>query len=396
MFKQELEKLQRQGLLRRMREVRSAQGPRIMLEGREVINLCSNNYLGLADDPRLKEAARAALEEYGAGSGASRLISGTTTLHSRLEERIARFKGTEAALVFNSGYAANLGIISSLLGRGDIIFSDRLNHASIVDGCLLSGAEFVRYPHCDIAALEKMLEEHKSTRAQEHTSGALVHWCTGAPKRKRLIVTDTVFSMDGDIAPLPELVQAAKRYGCMLMIDEAHATGVLGEKGKGAVEYFGLEKEFSSRANNFIQMGTFSKALGSFGAYAAGSREFIDYLINKSRAFIYTTALPASVLAAGIAAMDIIENEPQLRQRLWDNIRFFDAKSPTQIIPFLIGDNDKAVRISNRLLDEGIFIQAIRPPTVPKGTSRLRASIMATHTRQDLAQALKKIKEAIR
>lgn len=380
MFQQELQKLEEQGLLRSLREVGSAQGPRIMLDGEEVINLCSNNYLGLANHPLLKEAAIKATRKYGVGASASRLISGTTLLHKELEEKIADFKNTQAALVFNSGYTANLGIISALAGRGDVIFSDKLNHASIVDGCLLSGADLKRYPHSDIQALEDMLKKFHHSQ-------------------KRFIVTDTVFSMDGDIAPLPEIVKLAKKNDCMLIIDEAHATGVLGERGKGAVEHFGIKDI------GIIHMGTLSKALGCFGAYAAGPKEIIDYLINKSRPFIYTTALPASVAAAAIAALDIVESQPELRKQLWDNVKFFKRglkkikadtmQSETQIIPILIGDNDRAVEISQRLLEEGVFIQAIRPPTVPKGKARLRITIMATHTRKDLEFALDKIEKVI-
>ncbi len=377
MFKHELQKLENQGLLRKLRQVDSAQGPRIILKAKEVINLCSNDYLGLANHLLLKEAAKKALDTYGTGSAASRLISGTTQLHKELEKRIARFKKTEAALVFNSGYSANLGIITALVDREDIIFSDKLNHASIVDGCLLSGAEFKRYPHKDINALEKMLQE------------SINH-------RRRLIITDTIFSMDGDIAPLLEIVELAKKYDCMLMLDEAHATGVFGEHGCGVFEHFKLENR-----DHIIHMGTLSKALGSFGAYVAGSKDLIEYIINKSRPFIYTTALPAYVIAASIAALDIIEKQPDLRKKLWDNVNFFKQglekinintmQSQSQIIPILIGDNDKAVKISNRLLEVGIFIQAIRPPTVPKGQARLRVTIMATHTKKDLEIALDKL-----
>jgi len=385
MFRQELRKLEEQGLLRKLREVGSAQGPRIILDGKEVINLCSNNYLGLADSPALKKAAIKAIRDYGVGTSASRLISGTTTLHKKLEEKIAEFKGTEAALVFNSGYTANAGIISTLVSRGDVIFSDKLNHASIVDGCLLSGAELKRYPHCDVQALEEMLKKHVGR----------------STTNMKLIVTDTVFSMDGDIAPLPEIVKLAKKYDCMLMVDEAHATGVLGENGKGAVEHFNIKEK------DIIHIGTMSKAIGTFGGYVAGSRELIEYLINKSHAFIYSTALPASVVAASIAAFDVIKNEPGLRQQLWGNVEFFrkgltkigtDTEfgvcpyfSSTQIIPVLIGNNERALKISRRLLDDGVFIQAIRPPTVPKGQARLRITVMATHTREDLGIALSKL-----
>jgi len=389
MYKQALEKLEKDGLLRKLRQVESAQGPRIILNNKEVINLCSNNYLGLADHPALKEAAKNTVEKYGVGTSASRLISGTTQLHTALESKIAVFKSAESALVFNSGYAANVGIISALVGRGDIIFSDKLNHASIVDGCLLSGAEFKRYPHCDAEALEEMLKKCHSEGAPK-----------GRPKNLSLIVTDTVFSMDGDIAPLPKIVALAKRYDCMLMVDEAHATGVLGENGRGAVELFGLECDFADSGGKFIQMGTLSKALGGFGAYAAGSKALIDYFINVSRPFIYTTALPASCMAAAIAAIDIIENQPELRKQLSDNIKFFrdglNEIGSTPIIPVLIGDSRKAVEISNRLLEEGIFIQAIRPPTVPAGKARLRITIMATHTKKDLQEALEKIKKIMR
>jgi len=398
MFKEQLKKLEEQGLLRTLREVASAQGPRIILDGKEVINLCSNNYLGLADNPVLKEAAIKAIKDYGVGTSASRLISGTTSLHKKLEEKIAEFKGTEAALVFNSGYAANVGIISALVGRGDIIFSDKLNHASIVDGCLLSGAELKRYLHCDMNALKDLLNTDVGAGPRACPKGG-----HGGPplhfrnSGRRLIVTDTIFSMDGDIAPLPEIVALAKRYDCMFMVDEAHATGVLGETGRGAVEYFNIKDK------DIIHMGTLSKALGSFGAYVAGKKEFIDYIINKCRAFIYTTSLPVSSVAASVAALDIIEAQPELRKQLWDNVDFFKEglkkigadtmNSQTQIIPIFIGDNQKAVDLSRQLLNDDIFIQAIRPPTVPAGSARLRVTIMATHKRKDLEHALQKIEK---
>lgn len=389
MFQQELQELEKQGLLRRLRQVQSAQGPRIVLNGKEAINLCSNNYLGLANHPVLKEAAKKAIEECGVGASASRLISGTTKLHLLLEKKIAEFKRAESALVFNSGYTANIGIISAFAGRGDVIFSDRFNHASIVDGCLLSGAEFKRYPHRNASVLQEMLVSQISkSRARQ----------------KRLIVTDTVFSMDGDIAPLPELVKLAEKYDCTLMVDEAHAAGVFGENGGGVVEHLGLEDVF--RRSNFIQMGTLSKALGCFGAYVAGSKGLIDYLVNKSRAFIYTTALPASIIAPAIKALDIVQSQPQLRIKLWDNVKFFkDAleksgvdtlQSQTQIMPILIADNEKAVTYSNQLLEKGVYIHAVRPPTVPNGQARLRITITASHTKEDLAEASDKLKEVLR
>lgn len=389
----ELSALEESGLYRRLSLVQGAQEPRVRINGRDVILLCSNNYLGLANHPKIKEAAISAIEKYGFGSGASRLVSGNMESHRELEDRLARFKGTEAALVFNSGYHANIGIISSLVGRGDIIFSDKLNHASIVDGCLLSRAELKRYPHCDLDALEKFLKN--ASRITHHAS-------------RKLIITDGVFSMDGDIAPLQDISKLADKYNCMLMVDDAHSTGVLGENGKGTLEHFGIDNPNPVLRHNgtgIIQMGTLGKALGCFGAYVAGSRKLIDYLINKARSFIYTTSLPPSVCAASIAAIDIVENEPQIRQDLWDRVKFFRdglkcagldiMNSETQIIPILIGEADKAIKISRNLLDKGIFVQAIRPPTVPEGTSRLRITLMANHSLDDLKYALDCIKKAV-
>jgi len=308
-------------------------------------------------------------------------------IHRRLEEKIARFKGTEAALLYPSGYMANIGIISALVGRGDMVFGDRLNHASIIDGCLLSGAEFRRYPHRDTDTLEHNIKMSYEGR-----------W-TKDDGRKRLIVTDSIFSMDGDIAPLPELVELAKKYDCMLMVDEAHATGVLGKNGRGAIEHFGLD------GDELIQMGTLGKAFGGFGAYVAGSKVLIDYLINKSRSFIYTTSLPPAVVAAAAAALKLIQDGTQLRRQLWDNVGFFKSglkemgldtmESQTQIIPVLIGDNERAVDFSKRLFEKGVLIQAIRPPTVPKGKARLRISLMATHSKEDLQEALEVMEEVI-
>jgi len=383
-FEQELSRLKDAGLYRHMPLIQGPQEPKITINGKDVILLCSNNYLGLANHPKVKEASISAIEKYGFGSGASRLVSGNMELHEELEQRLAGFKDTEAALVFNSGYHANIGIIPALASRGNLIFSDKLNHASIVDACILSRARLIRYPHKDMDALEKLLKKN-SPLTTHHLP---------------LIITDGIFSMDGDIAPLKELSELADKYNCMLMIDDAHATGVLGESGKGTMEYFGIDNP------NIIQMGTLGKALGCFGAYIVGSRKLIDYLINKARSFIYTTSLPSSVCAASIAAIDIIEDEPQLRQNLWDRIKFFRSSlvnagfdimnSETQIIPILIGKADKTVKISNNLLDKGVFVQAIRPPTVPEGTSRLRITLMATHSWDDLKYAIKTIEEAVR
>lgn len=389
----ELSAFEESGLYRRLSLVQGAQESRVRINGRDVILLCSNNYLGLANHPKVKEAAISAIEKYGFGSGASRLVSGNMEPHRELEERLARFKNTEAALVFNSGYHANIGIISALVGRGGIIFSDKLNHASIVDACILSRAEVKRYPHCDLNALEHFLK----------TTSRITHH---APRK--LIITDGVFSMDGDIAPLQDISALAYKYDCMLMVDDAHATGVLGANGKGTLEHFGIDNPNPVLRHNgtgIIQMGTLGKGLGCFGAYAAGSKKLIDYLINKARSFIYTTSLPPSVCAASIAAIDIVENEPQLRQDLWDRVKFFregikkaslnTMQSETQIIPVLIGEADKAVHISKNLLDKGIFVQAIRPPTVPEGTSRLRITLMANHSLDDLKYSIDSIRQAV-
>lgn len=386
---EEIDNLKASGLYRTLRTIEGAQGPRVKIDGKEVILLCSNNYLGLADHPRLKEAAVKAIEKYGVGSGASRLVSGTMGLHQELEERIARFKGTEAALVFNSGYAANVSVIPALVGRGDTVFSDKLNHASIIDGCVLSRAEFKRYPHKDVVELERLL---KVVSGQWSVVGRDVSRLTSHAPRK-LIVTDSVFSMDGDIAPLPEIIELAQRYGAMVMVDDAHATGVLGNTGKGGIEHFGLKAD-----DGIIQMGTLGKALGTFGAYIAGSRELIDYLINKARGFIFSTSLPPSVLASTIAAIDLVEDEPYLRQALWektwylkkgfDSMGFDTMRSETPIIPVFVGDAGKTMEFSRRLMDEGIFVSGIRPPTVPEGKCRLRATVMATHSYNDLDMAL--------
>lgn len=377
-IEEELEGIKREGLHRNLRCVEGHQGARITLDGKECINLCSNNYLGLANNPQLKKAAIEAIQKYGSGSGASRLVCGSLKLHHELESRLAKFKKHEAALVFNSGYVANLGIITALVGPGDIVLSDKLNHASIIDGILLSRAEFKRYPHKDMQALQRFLEGAKGYK-------------------RRLIVTDTVFSMDGDIAPLPDIVGLAKKFDAMVMVDEAHATGVFGETSSGIVEHFGLKDDID------IEMGTLSKAVGCFGGYVSGKKKLIEYMINKSRPFIYTTALPPSVLASSLAAIDIIEKEAWLRKTLWSNTWFLKRGlidlgfnlmgSESQIMPILVGDADKAVKFSRILLEEGIFIQAIRPPTVPKGRSRLRLAVMATHNKEDLKKALKVIEK---
>ena len=371
-----LSELSGKGLLRTLREIESAQGPRVSIAGNDYLLLCSNNYLGLANHPELVEAVCRATREFGAGSGASRLISGSMSLHHKLEERIADFKQTEAALVFNTGYAANNGIIQGLLDRQDTVFSDSLNHASIIDGCRLSFARKLTYPHNDMAALEKLLQRESTNR-----------------KGRWLIVTDGVFSMDGDLAPLDQLVALKEKYNAWLMVDDAHGGGVLGERGRGSAEYFGCLGQID------LQMGTFGKALGSFGAYLAARREVIDTLINRSRSFIFSTSLPPAVLAANLAAIDLVDSPEGARRRiqLEANRQLFagllsDAGldlcgSRTQIIPVLIGDPEPTMRAAAALFAQGIFLSGIRPPTVPAGTCRLRATLMADHTQTELRQA---------
>jgi len=382
-LREETEELKSEGLFRSMRLVQPGpegpQGPVVSHGGKNVVLMCSNNYLGLAGDPRLKESAVEAIKKYGIGSGSSRLISGNMKPHEDLEDRIARFKGAQAALVFTSGWHANIGTISALVDKGDLILSDALNHSSIVDGCRLSRAEVSIYPHCDINALEKAL------KASRH--------------RRKLIVTDGVFSMDGDIAPLPEIAGLSRKYNAMLMVDEAHATGVFGKYGQGIVEHFGLQETVD------IRMGTLGKAIGCSGAYIAGSRDLIGFLVNKARSFIFTTALPPALCAAAARAIDIIEEEGWRRDRLWENVRLFSKGLagflnipfvlPSPIIPVNTGDERRTMKICEELLDAGVFCQGIRPPSVPPGTSRLRLTLMATHTREHLEHALNALRNVL-
>lgn len=373
----ELEEITRQGLLRRTRLVSGRQAERVTCNGRDVLLLCSNNYLGLADHPALAAASIAAIQQYGTSSGASRLVSGTMELHEQLENAVAAFKKSEAALVFNSGHAANTGIIPALVGRGDVVFSDRLNHASIVDGILLSGARLVRYRHNDYRQLGMLMEKHAKGRC--------------------LIVSDGVFSMDGDIAPLAELVILKRKHGALLMVDDAHGSGVLGCQGRGSVDMLGIGSDVD------IQMGTFGKALGSFGAYAAVSAEMRSLLINRARSFIFSTSLPPSVLAASLAAVELVQSSEGelLREQLSANTRFFRDSlteagfaipdGSTQIVPVVIGSAATTMKFSEELLAQGVFAQGIRPPTVPVGTSRLRFTLMATHTHAGLAGAVERI-----
>jgi 8-amino-7-oxononanoate synthase len=369
----ELQAISSAKLYRRLRRVENDQGPTLVIGGREVINFSSNNYLGIANHPALAEAAKLAIDRYGCGSGASRLISGNMTLHEELEARLAQFKGTEAALVFNSGFQANTGILATLAGESDAIFSDQLNHASIIDGCRLSRAKTIVYRHCDLDQLEAELKKQDGAR-------------------RRLIVTESIFSMDGDEAPLTAIVELAEKFDAIVMVDEAHATGVLGPRGAGVVAKLKLGDRV------LVQMGTLGKALGGFGAYVAGSRALRELLINRCRSFIFTTSLPPAIMAMAMAAIDLTEAEPERRERLWDNCSYLadglkklgfslsDIQSP--IVPLIIGDAERCMRLSEWVLDHGVFAQGIRPPTVPQGTSRLRITLMATHTRAHIDKAL--------
>jgi len=376
----ELLRIEEAGLYRRLRRVESDQGPTLRLDGREVINFSSNNYLGLANHPALREAAKEAIDRYGCGSGASRLISGNMTLHEHLESKVAELKGTEAALVFNSGFQANTGIIPVLVGEGDVILSDALNHASVIDGCRLSRAKAVVYRHCDMDELEQGLKDAPSNA-------------------QNLIVTESLFSMDGDEAPLTDIVSLAEKHGAMVMVDEAHATGVYEPSGAGLVAKLGLGDRVP------IQMGTLGKALGGFGAYVAGSKALRELLINRCRSFIFTTSLPPAVMAMGMAAIDLVIREPERRQALWNNCEWLRSGlkelgyslggSQSQILPLMVGDATACMRLSQKLLDGEIFAQGIRPPTVPAGTSRLRITLMANHTREHIDQALTVFKEVV-
>jgi glycine C-acetyltransferase/8-amino-7-oxononanoate synthase len=375
-----LEELREAGLYRRLRLVSGPQGPRVLLDGREVLLLCSNNYLGLADHPSVRRAAAEAAMRWGTGAGASRLISGNMTLHRRLEERLADFHHTDAALLFGSGYLANLGTITALTRADEVVFSDELNHASIVDGCRLSRAESFVYRHND----------------PEHLAWGLQR----AEGRGSLIVTDGVFSMDGDVAPIAELVDLARRYDCRLMVDEAHATGAIGPAGEGAAAEAGLEEEVD------VIVGTLGKALGGYGAYVCATREITELLVNAARPFIFSTALPPPSVAAAIASLKLIGARPERIDRLRRNGDMMrrelaayglDAgESRTQIIPIVVGDADAAVELCEKALERGVFAQAIRPPTVPEGTSRLRISVMASHRSSELRHAAKVIGTAAR
>ncbi|MBU0759388.1 MAG: 8-amino-7-oxononanoate synthase [Candidatus Omnitrophica bacterium] len=364
LLRQELGGLRRHGLFREMKRIDSAQGPVVNIDGREVILLSSNNYLGLATHPEVIKAQIDALREFGTGSCASRLISGNMNLHEELERRIAAFKHEESAIVFSTGYMANLGTISSLVGEGDLVICDKLNHASIIDGVRLSRARLRTYPHKNLRKLKDILEKEK--------------WY-----KKKLIITDGVFSMDGDIAFIPDLVKLSTEFNAILMVDDAHATGVLGQTGRGTCEHFNVKTGVD------IQMGTLSKAFGLLGGYITGSSSLTEYIRNRARSFIYTTGLPPTIAAGCIKAIEIAEKGEDLRKRLWRNatkmrralkeLGFDTMESETQIIPVLTGDVSNTMRMAERLFEMGVFAPGVRPPTVPKNKCRLRVSIMATH-----------------
>ena len=370
---EQLASRQAAGLTRRLRWVDGAQDTWVTVDGQRALLLCSNNYLGLANHPALQDAACKAAVDFGVGAGASRLISGSMRLHYELEERLAAFKGTEAALLFSSGYQANIGTIAALVGADDAVFSDELNHASIIDGCRLSRARVFVYPHTDVGVLADLLARSSA--------------------RRRLIVTDSIFSMDGDTAPLAAICDVAERLGAMVMVDEAHATGVVGPHGGGVVEAEGLHGRVT------VQMGTLGKALGTSGAFVAARRGVVDLLINAARSFIYTTALPPPVVAAASAALAIVAAEPDRRRRLADNARSLHDgltrlglqlnAAPGHIMPVRIGDARRTMALSEQLLAEGVFVQGIRPPTVPSGTARLRVSVMSPHTSEDMELAVR-------
>jgi 8-amino-7-oxononanoate synthase len=375
-----LSELEGMGLRRAMRLVSGPQGPRVVLDGKPVLLLCSNNYLGLADHPQVRAAAAEAAMRWGAGAGASRLVSGTMTPHRRLEERLAAFKGRDAALLFGSGYLANTGVIAALARPGDVVFSDALNHASIVDGCRMSRAETFVYDHCDLDHLEWGIAE--------------------AAERGALIVTDALFSMDGDLAPLVELVELAQRHRLRLVVDEAHSTGTLGPGGRGALVEAGVEDQVD------VIVGTLGKALGSYGAFVACEREMARYLVNSARTFIFSTAPAPASVAAALAALELLEERPHRVARLQANAEalrsaleregFDVGNSSTHIMPLIVGDATLAVELCGAALERGVFAQAIRPPTVPPQTSRLRLSAMASHSRREMQAAARTFAQAAR
>ena len=375
----ELREMKARGLFRWPRLLTGPQAPVAVYDGREVINLCSNNYLDLANHPRLKEAARRAIDDLGVGPGAVRTIAGNMAIHRELEAELARFKRTEATLLFQSGFTANAGTVSAVLGKEDVIVSDELNHASIIDGARLAGATKKIYPHRDVEAARQLLRE---------SPGA----------RRPLLITDGVFSMDGDIAPLPDLVAAAEEFGAIMMVDDAHASGVVGRQGRGTIDHFNLHGRVH------IQVGTLSKAFAGLGGYVAGSGTLVDYLIHRARPLLFSTSHPPSVAASALAAVRLVQEDDGLIVRLWENTRFFKEGlkrlgfdtgiSETPITPVIVGDETKAMQLSDRLFDFGVFALGIAFPTVPRGKARVRTIVTAGHTREHLERALDAFKRA--
>ena len=374
-----LDDLKARGTYFKLRVLDDEQGPVCHYDGREVINLASNNYLGLCDHPKLREAAIAATKKYGVGSGAVRTIAGTMKVHIELEEKIAAFKGVEACVVFQSGFTANAGTVSSILGKGDFILSDELNHASIIDGARLSGAKIKVFRHKDVAHCEELLKE------VENESG------------RKLVITDGVFSMDGDIGPVAGLCDLCDKYGAIMMVDDAHASGVLGRNGRGSVDHFGC----TSRVD--VQVGTLSKAIGSLGGYVCGSRDLIDYLYHRARPFLFSTSHPPGVAASCMAAFDLLESEPERIERLWTNTKYFQQQlanagfniggvttpaSETPITPIIIGDGRATMEFSRALFEQGVMATGIAFPTVPEGKARIRCIMTSEHTREQMDKAL--------
>jgi glycine C-acetyltransferase len=372
-IRDELDSLREQGLYTNIRTIESPQGAWLTIDGRKVLNFCANNYLGLANHPKLREAAKQAIDEYGVGPGAVRTIAGTMALHIRLEERMAAFKGVEAAITFQSGFNANRATIPALVGKDDIIFSDELNHASIIDGCRLGRAEIVRYAHCNPDDLRRVIKETKV-------------------EGRAIVITDGVFSMDGDIAPLPALYEIAQEHDYLLMVDDAHGEGVLGRGGRGIVDHFGLHGKVD------IEVGTLSKAFGVVGGVVAGKREIVEWLRQRGRPFLFSSAMTVPDVAACLAAVDLLEQSTELVERLWSNadtfkgemakLGFDTGKTATPIVPIMLGEAPLAQQFSRRLFEEGVFAMAIGYPTVPQGKARIRVMNTAAHSREDIERGL--------
>jgi len=372
---EEISRIKEQGTQITIRTISSPQGAWFVADGKRVLNMCSNNYLGLANHPALKDAAKKAIDAYGVGPGAVRTIAGTQTPHVELEQKLAEFKGTEATILLQSGFQANAATIPALVGEGDVILSDELNHASIIDGCRLTKAKVVRYSHNDVRDLEQKIRSEEAAR-------------------RKLIITDGVFSMDGDTAPLPGIVEVARKHGAMTMVDDAHGEGVLGASGRGIVDHYGLVGEVD------VEIGTLSKAFGVLGGYVAGSRVLVDYLKQRARPFLFSTGISAADVAACLAAVNLLLASDEFVKRLWDNATYFKGqmqqagwdtgKSQTPITPVMVGDEHKAAQLSKDLFIESVFVQSIQYPTVARGKARLRVMISAAHTREDLDFAIEK------